>query len=127
MKKTVTTKKEIRFEVLKDHWIKDHSTGLEWGASSSEIMTLANAKKYCEDCGGRLPTRTELETLQDLKKYNPCIDKEIFKDTKSDYYWSSTICAWDKSCAWCVSFGYGYVGSRSESDDGYVRPVRSSQ
>lgn len=112
------------FEILSDGWIKDGLTRLEWGTSSAVRMNYKDAIAYCVKKGGRLPTRIELETIQDLTKYNPCIDKKIFKDTQSNWYWSGTKCAWHSDAVWCVSFDYGDVVINSEYDDSYVRPVR---
>ena len=115
-----------RFTLLKDGWIKDAKTGLDWGKSSLKEMNLKDAQEYCSKEGGRLPSRTELESIQDLEKYSPCIDA-IFQETKSSYYWSGTKCAWNGRAAWCVSFGYGNVYCLCEDLDGCVRPVRASQ
>lgn len=125
--KTKKQKVEARFQILKDGWIKDNQTGLEWGPSSKESLNFKDAEKYCKENGGRLPTRVELESIQDLTKYNPCIDKDIFKDTFSSWYWSSTKCAWNSSVSWCVSFYDGLVIYYLESYDDYVRPCRAGQ
>ena len=129
MVKKSVVKKEVqeRFKILPDNWIKDTVTGLEWGPSSNAYLNLELAQKYCKDNGGRLPTRQELESILDLTKHDPAIDKTIFKDTHSSYYWTSTKCAWNISCSWCVSFNDGYVDGCNVDYSIYVRPVRASQ
>lgn len=116
-----------RFKIMEDGWIQDAATGLEWGPSSENYMTLKEAEKYCAKAGGRLPDVHELHSLVDFTQEEPAINKEIFKDTKSSYYWTRTRTAWNKNAAWCVSFFYGYVDSDNEGNGNYVRPVRVSQ
>ena len=115
-----------RFKVLEDGWIQDNYTGLQWGPSSKEYMTLNKADKYCVKLGGRLPDVHELHSLVDYTKEDPAIN-EIFKDTKSSYYWTRTRTSWSKACAWCVGFYDGYVFNFDEDSGYYVRPVRVSQ
>jgi hypothetical protein len=69
----------------------------------------------------------ELQTILDRSMYNPTADKNIFKDVKSEWYWTSTKYMGCANAAWCVSFynGRGFVGS--EDGGNYVRAVRSSQ
>ena len=74
--------------------------------------------------GWRMPTREELLTIVDLERYNPAADP-IF-NAKSEWYWSSTPCAFDSGGAWCVGFYFGGVGWYGV-DGGYlVRPVRQN-
>lgn len=120
-------RKNSRFIELSDGWIKDLNTGLEWGKSSNKSINFNDAKEYCAKEGGRLPDRTELQTIQDLEKHSPCIDASIFRDTKCEYYWTSTKCAWVPNAVWCVSFCNGFVSYSIECGYNYVRPVRSSQ
>lgn len=116
-----------RFTVLKDDWIKDSFTGLDWGPSSDDRMEFEDAVKYCSDNGGRLPEIHELNSLVDFTKREPAI-YEVFKDTKTDdWYWSGTKTSWRTDAAWCVSFISGGVYGYFEFGDSYVRPVRSSQ
>lgn len=117
----------LRFIKLPNGWVYDKQTGLKWGPSSSEYMNLAKAKEYCFKNGGRLPTLKELQSLVDYSKHEPAIEKESFPDTKSNWYWTSDITAWNKNAAWCVSFCYGYVIFGSEGSSNYARPVRANE
>lgn len=75
----------------------------------------------------RLPTDHELLALVDRSRHSPAIDTSFFPDTKSDWYWTSTVCAWGSSHAWRVSFSLG-GGCSSGSRGSYyalVRAVRS--
>lgn len=124
-------KKSDRFTIIEYPcvlgWVLDSKTGLEWGQSSPKSMNHSQAVEYCKEKGGRLPTREELQTLVDISKHEPCINKDIFTDTKNDYYWTSDITAWNKNAYWCVSFDFGVVNVFIEFDSLCVRPVRSSQ
>jgi len=116
-----------RFSLLDDGWILDRRLELEWGPTASKQMNLEEAKKHCASLGARLPEMHELHSLVDYKTYDPAIDKEAFKDTKSGWYWTATPYAPDADFAWCVSFRYGRVDGSREGYTLYVRPVRASQ
>lgn len=120
-------KTSTRFVTLPDGYVRDLTTGLDWGKSSSEYMNLSKAKDFCVKNGGRLPTMKELQSLVDYTKHDPAIDKDFFPDTKSAWYWTSDITAWDKVAVWCVSFNGGNVSYDDEGFNSDVRPVRSSQ
>ena len=107
--------------------VTDKQLKLIWYPTMAKQLTWEEAKKECEKLGCRLPTTKELYSLVDVSKYEPAIDKEIFPDTKSDYYWTSDVCAWDAGYAWYVDFSGGRVGGWYKGDSVYVRAVRSSQ
>ncbi len=135
MKRTINEQSKLitalncpdRFKPLKDGWIQDSYTGLDFGPSSEKIMDMEKALEYCESKGGRLPELHELHSLVDFTKEKPAI-QSIFKDTKhTDWYWSGTKTAWSNSASWCVSFYYGCVSFSYEGGGCFVRPVRASQ
>lgn len=123
----VASFKSNRYIALSDGWIRDLTTDLDWGKSSGKDMNFNNAKEYCEKEGGRLPTVDELQTILDRTMYNPTADKNIFKDVKSEWYWTSTKYMGCANTAWCVSFRDGYVSYGNGVVSNYVRPVRASQ
>lgn len=120
-------KTEARFETLNDGWVRDHQLGIDWGPSSDKTMNFEKAESYCAEKGGRLPTLRELHSLVDYEKHNPAIDKEVFKDQESSWYWTSTPLADDPGFAWIVDFYCGDVGYDHRDNDNYVRPCRPSQ
>ncbi|NJO00410.1 MAG: DUF1566 domain-containing protein [Bacteroidia bacterium] len=117
----------VRFTVLNDGWVLDLKTGLEWGPTSSKRLNFEEAQKYCASLSARLPTVKELYGLVDIDKYDPAIDKEIFKDTESEWYWTSSKYKPDSSYAWCVGFYNGRVFDCRNDSIGNILPVRDSR
>ncbi len=124
----------LRFTDNNDGTVTDTRAGLMWSKATltPSDVTHHDATKICEDLelagfnDWRLPTVEELFALADRSKQTPAIDTEAFPDTKSDYYWSSTICAWSSVYAWVVSFDLGDAGYLDRDyDSGLVRAVRS--
>jgi hypothetical protein len=120
----VVKTEEQRFVKLSDGWIKDKTTGLEWGPGSSNELKWEEAKKYCADKGGRLPTVRELEFLIDRTKHDPAT---TIPDMKSFWYWTSEELAGNSGGARVVGLGYGSVYGYNKDNNNYVRPVRFSQ
>lgn len=119
----------------KDHvFVVDRQLGLMWPAAttSSECISHADAEAMCRELrlgdfdDWRMPTIDELESLRDRSRFNPAINTDLFPDTKSDWYWSSTISAWSSDCAWIVGFHYGSsYDLRRANGYAFVRAVRS--
>ena len=116
-----------RFKKLEDGWVRDTLVGVEWGPCSEKYLTFKQAQEYCAKLGGRLPELNELQSLVDYTKFDPAIDKDLFPDTKSSYYWTGTQHARFEDYAWCVLFSSGFVLYDVKGYDYYVRPVRASQ
>jgi hypothetical protein len=91
------------------------NTKLIWGKSSTEKMNWQDAKEWCEQEGGRLPTRSELVQAYD--------DEE--KGFKDDDYWSATTYRYNTASAWSVYFNSGFVGTYNKTTSlYYARCVR---
>ena len=144
LEKIITDKVENkgngRFIDNGDNTVTDTKTGLQWikqhsklgGDFAKQKMTFDDAIKACKNLDyaehkdWRLPTREELCSIVDLLKSSPAID-QIFTNTQSDWYWTSTPCAWVAGVAWCVGFNSGGVFDGIKGSGNYVRPVRASQ
>jgi len=121
--------KKVRFVKNEDGTVKDKLLKVVWGKTLPERMTWEKAKEACEKLGKgwRLPTVNELFSLVDRSKYSPAIDKDMFPDTQSSYYWTSETYAGNGYYAWIVTFYDGYVFYGDKTNVYYVRPVRSGQ
>ena len=112
--------------------VTDNSTRLQWQDDLNISKTWTEAIAYCENLtlgnhtDWRLPNENELYSLSDMSKRNPAIDS-IFKNVKSNYYWSSTTYAGFASFAWFVYFNDGRQYTISKSNSYYVRCVRAGQ
>jgi hypothetical protein len=85
-----------RFE-LRGDIAYDTRTKLSWqrGTAPQIYSSLAAAHAYCSGLdlngtGFRVPTLRELATIVDTSRNNPAIDLDIFPNTSSGTYWSST-------------------------------------
>ncbi|MEX2964769.1 DUF1566 domain-containing protein [Microbulbifer sp. TYP-18] len=107
------------------------SIQLEWSETllDGHDVTYEAAEQAIAELGEgwRMPTRKELESLVDTSRYNPAIDTEKFPDTKSDFYWTSTPCAWNDAAVWVVAFYCGIVDVNRRSHYACVRAVRTGQ
>ncbi len=103
--------------VKEKNWTKQiiKEKTLEWGDVSSEEMSWEDAKKWCEEQGGRLPTSVEL-----LQAYT---DK-VGGFAPADYFWSATAYTGYKNLAMDVNFGNGSVDAYYKTSGVYVRCVR---
>ncbi len=116
-----------------DGTVTNTRTGLMFTQATlcDEEVAHKEAGDLCSSCtvGGhsdwRLPTVQELFALADHGRHDPAIDTDVFPDTKSDWYWSSTTCAWSSVRASCVDFYYGLVDSSPRGNsNAFVRAVR---
>jgi len=113
-----------RFTQNEDGTITDKETGLTWTKETlAKDVTYDNALKVLGD-GWRLPTIKELFSLVDHAREAPAIDVEVFPETESDWYWSSTPTAWNEAAVWVVDFGSGNVDYAHRNSHACVRAVR---
>ena len=118
--------------VKKGDVVHDSERKLMWqdnGAVESKEVLYGEAKTYCkklslaEHDDWRLPTVHELQSIVDLTRYEPAIQRG-FHFVASESYWSSTLYADDKDRAWNVDFKSGSTQNSRHSYDFYVRCVR---
>jgi len=95
-----------------------------WGNAKTAITTLNEKGGYGNFSDWRLPTLEELSTLIEPKCYDPTINSEIFPDTPSIGFWTSTEDTYHRQGSWLVYFinGSRYMGNREY--EWAVRAVR---
>lgn len=134
-----------RYTVNGDGTVTDHGTGLtwvrqpetlggvweDWGEPKAMVWADAidncNALDYAGRHDWRLPNRHEMITLGNWELYNPGDMPEIFPNTKSQHYWTST--GRGDHLTYKVTVG-GIAcgqGTSSETSHLYVRPVRGPE
>ena len=113
----------------------DKKRNLMWQddvSAKSVKRDWSGAKRYCQNLslGGysdwRLPDYYELVSIVDYDRYDPAIFS-LFKNTASDYYWSSSVYVSYSSNAWGVQFSDGSTYYTSKTNKRYVRCVRVGQ
>jgi len=129
---------------LHEYIVADRVTGLYWQGcvaglkmdyclvGTAETYTLDGAQNYCAnlhwagfESGWRLPNVKELSSIVNRKEISPSIDKNVFLETPSNYFWSSTIYSGYTDFAFYVEFNEGFVGYEDKSSNSYnVRCVR---
>jgi len=129
---------------IHEYIVGDSVTGLYWQGciagltmdyclvGTAVTYTLDDALDYCADLhwagfesGWRLPNVKELSSIVDRKEISPSIDKEVFLETPSNFFWSSTIYSYYAHFAFYVEFNEGSVGLEDKFSKSYnVRCVR---
>ena len=101
-----------------------------WQHALDYIKKL-NQENYLGHNDWRLPNRKELKSLVNRQQANTADwlndQAQGFSNVQSNYYWSSSICAYSTNDAWLVYMGYGSVDYVSKADYYYVWPVRGGQ
>ena len=130
-----------------DGTVTDTKTGLMWmqcslgqsyqanGSCSGSDGTynwksaLENAFQYtfAGYSDWRLPNLNELRSLVAYDRYSPSINSDVFPNTISSYYWSSSPTSDSSGYAWGFSFSGGDDIYALRADSYYVRLVRSDQ
>ena len=137
-----------RYRIQGDGTVIDTKTGLMWMqcslgqtheasdnyCSGSTIeytwqAALAEASGYslADYDDWRLPNRKELRSLVAYDRYSVSINSDIFPNTQSSYYWSSSPSYSSNSYAWGFSFTDGDDLDLSRDSSYSIRLVRSDQ
>ena len=136
--------------IISDDTIIDNTTNLEWqrcrlgtawdasangcpddGISDNETYTweqsleAAASNEFNGASDWRLPNIKELNSILEEACYDPAINLQLFPDTPSGWFWSSSPYAVDSEGAWLVNFGDGEGDYDYRDNLSYVRLVRS--
>ncbi len=114
--------------------VYDTETRLTWQQTmdSSQYYDWAGAQAYCAALGAslggtgwRVPTMTELQTLVDESRSNPCIDQTAFPGDPAFIVWTlSPALAANPSQGWVVNFRDGNLDYYDLTYQANVRCVR---
>jgi len=117
-----------------DGTVTDSETGLMWQKGSlttdlkwDETISYARNLTLAGYNDWRLPTISEIESLIDFHKYNPALNSEIFSDTLSVDYWSSTAYPLSSGMNYCSDFTHGSINALNKSEYHSARFVRGGQ
>jgi len=88
-----------------------------------------NSASFAGQTDWRLPNYHELTSIVDCSKSAPTIDTNFFRNTQSNYYWSSTTRTGNTGYAWVVHFEFGSMAENSKPNEDYkyVRAVRGGE
>ena len=98
-------------------------TGAPWG----EMKQACKELNFAGHNDWVLPKPLWEYSLVENKASGPCIDTNMFPDTKASYYWTDEEVAHNPDYARVVGFGSGYAGYGHKGNGNYARPVRLSQ
>jgi hypothetical protein len=114
---------------LGQEWIENDSscTGTASTYSWQTALTTASGTIFAGQDDWRLPNIKELKSIAEQACYSPAINADIFSNTASSAYWSSSPGASLNGGAWVVRFNYGDAYGYSKSRYSYVRLVRGGQ
>jgi hypothetical protein len=140
------TTPDERYTLHSDSTVTDTATGLQWqrcslgqdwdgstctgSAISSSwklALQLANSSRFAGYNDWRLPNIEELRSIVAYDRYDPAINNNIFPNTPSSQYWSSSPFADSSSAAWYVRFDERIKYYADRSYDYAVRLVRGGQ
>lgn len=86
---------------------------------------IANAKSHTKpESAWRVPNINELSTLVEKRVRHPAIDTNVFPNTASNRYWSSTPHEMESTQAMIVYFTDGHATKYNQNNKAYVRLVR---
>lgn len=82
---------------------------------TASYLQKAREERVCSHSAWRLPSESELKTLDHPTRYSPDIYTEYFPYTQAAEYWSASESDFDSDLAWSVDFanGIGYVSKKS--------------
>ncbi len=109
-----------------DATIHDKDTEYTWADAFAVFIAGVNTEVFAGYEDWRLPNVYELYSICKLENTigAPYIDITYFPNTKSDYYWSSTMYPVDPNCALGMSFASGGATQGTRTHSNHVRAVR---
>lgn len=97
----------------------------------ADLMTLDEAKKQCSilskadgHSDWRVPTISELWSIQDIDQLRPSLDQEFFLNSPNRFIWSSTPYPGSASKYWIIYLEYSHFIMLDSSEEAAVMCVR---
>jgi hypothetical protein len=91
----------------------DQATSLLWSLPDptkiSTPVALRTAQNYCRRLGKRLPTRHEMESIQDVRRLEPAINLSVLTGAVSGPYWTLTPARLQGASNWVIDLSDGRV------------------
>ncbi len=140
-----STAPESRYQANGDGTVTDLSTGLIWkrcaegqtGADCStgiaqtftwyQALQRAESAVFADSARWRLPNKDELASLVERRCISPSINTQIFPNTPSSVFWSSSPYAYSPDRAWHLNFHADEVYNADKNFQSYVRLVRERE
>ncbi|UQB24692.1 DUF1566 domain-containing protein [Pseudomonas syringae] len=89
----------------------DKATGILWSEPDrtkiSPPVALNTAQNYCQRLDSRLPTRHEMDSIQDVRRVAPTIDLAVMTGAVSAPYWTMTPTRHEGTSNWVVNLSDG--------------------
>ena len=118
-----TTTPSSNFVINNDGTVTDQTFGLTWMRCSlgqtwsldscvgdaselnwQQALQAAHGYLYANKKGWRVPNIKELATITERSCVRPAINEELFPNTPSDDFWTSTPAIQDPQRAWVIAF-----------------------
>ena len=116
-----------RYSVQAGGLVLDEATGLTWQRTLDPgSYAWGDAKTYCASLGAgwRVPSLTEAQTIIDEGKEAPAFDADVFPNTPTTDFWTSTPKADGSGAVWYIDSLYGATDSDVAARLYRVRCVR---
>jgi hypothetical protein len=111
---------------LGQNWSEGSCVGDAHELNWQQALQEAHGKEFAGKAGWRLPNIKELRTLSERSCVRPAINSDIFPNTPSDDFWTSTPAVTDSSRAWVVAFFNSSNSVKQKNLFVYARLVRNA-
>ena len=108
-------------------WNNGVCTGSAQSYTWQSALQAAESAVFAGKNDWRLPNQKELQSLVEIRCYDPAINLMAFPNATSDLFWSSSPIANSSGDIWFVYFEDGHDYWSPKNSNYYVRLVRSGE